>query len=403
MFRGGFKTMQYAKRMNRIMPSGIRKVNEKALAMERNGETVIHFEIGRPDFDTPEYIKEACIRSIQEGDVFYTSNFGDMELRKEVASYLNRRSHIPYTEDNILITVGLSEAIFDVLTVIMDEGDEILVPDPVWINYVNVPGLLGAESVSYNLLEENGYQPDPDEMERKITDRTKAIVLISPNNPTGSILGKESLEKIAGLAKKNDLFVLADEVYERLIYDDEKHISIASLPGMMERTVTLNGFSKAYSMTGWRLGYAAAPASLVREVNKIHQHNVICAPSFVQKAAVTALRDEKDEVDNMIKEYKRRRDYAVSAINQIDGISCLCPKGAFYIFVNISELGKTAQEVADYLIETEKIALVPGSVFGSNGEHYLRMSFANSYENIVEGCRRLKNGVEKLKKVADVR
>lgn len=287
--------MKYAERMKRIVPSGIRKVNEKALEMERNGETILHFEIGRPDFLTPDYICKSCIHSIQEGDVFYTSNFGDMELRKEVASYLDRRCRIPCTAENILITVGLSEAVFDLLTVILDSEDEILVPNPVWINYINVPNLLGAKPVSYDLLEENAYQPDLAEIESKITRRTKAIVLVSPNNPTGSILEKESLEKIAELAKKHDLLVLSDEVYERLIYDKQEHISIASLPGMMERTITLNGFSKAYSMTGWRLGYAAAPPELIQEMNKIHQHNVICAPSFVQKAAITALRDEKDE------------------------------------------------------------------------------------------------------------
>lgn len=389
--------MKFAKRTEKMAPSGIRKVNEKALAMERKSETVIHFEIGRPDFDTPEYIKQACIKSLENGDVFYTSNFGDMELRKEVAAYLNRHNHISYTKDNILITVGLSEAIFDTLTVILDEGDEILVPNPVWINYINVPNLFGAKPVSYNLQEKNNYQPDLAELESKITPKTKAIVFISPNNPTGSVLNKKSLEKIAELAVKNDLLVMADEIYERLIYDGEKHISIASLPNMMERTITLNGFSKAYSMTGWRLGYVAAPAELIAQVNKIHQHNVTCAPSFVQKAAITALRNEKDEVENMVKEYTRRRDYAVAAINKIDGISCLCPKGAFYIFINIGKLGKTAQEVADFLLEEEKIALVPGSVFGSNGNNYLRMSFANSYENIVEGCKRLKDGVAKLK------
>lgn len=393
--------MKFAKRIERIMPSGIRAVNEKALAMERAGEKVIHFEIGRPDFDTPEYIKKACIESIERGDVFYTSNFGDMKLREAVAKYLNYHNHIPYTKDNVLITVGLSEAIFDVLTVILDEDDEILVPNPVWVNYVNVPNLLKAKPISYDLLEKNNYQPDIEELKSKITPKTKAIVLISPNNPTGSILKKDTLEKIAELAIENDLLVLADEVYERLIFDGEKHISIASLPNMIDRTITLNGFSKAFSMTGWRLGYVAAPVELITQVNKIHQHNVICAPSFVQKAAITALQDEKNEVEDMVKEYTRRRDYAVAAINKIDGISCLCPKGALYIFINISELHKTSQEVADFLIENEKIALVPGSVFGSNGDEYLRMSFANSYENIVEGCKRLKNGVEKIKKLAD--
>ncbi len=393
--------MKFAKRIERIMPSGIRAVNEKALAMERVGEKVIHFEIGRPDFDTPEYIKKACIESIERGDVFYTSNFGDMKLREAVAKYLNYHNHIPYTKDNVLITVGLSEAIFDVLTVILDEDDEILVPNPVWVNYVNVPNLLKAKPISYDLLEKNNYQPDIEELKSKITPKTKAIVLISPNNPTGSILKKDTLKKIAELAIENDLLVLADEVYERLIFDGEKHISIASLPNMIDRTITLNGFSKAFSMTGWRLGYVAAPVELITQVNKIHQHNVICAPSFVQKAAITALQDEKNEVEDMVKEYTRRRDYAVAVINKIDGISCLCPKGALYIFINISELHKSSQEVADFLIENEKIALVPGSVFGSNGDEYLRMSFANSYENIVEGCKRLKNGVEKIKKLAD--
>lgn len=393
--------MKFAKRIERILPSGIRAVNEKALAMERAGEKVIHFEIGRPDFDTPEYIKKACIESIERGDVFYTSNFGDMKLREAVAKYLNYHNHIPYTKDNVLITVGLSEAIFDVLTVILDEDDEILVPNPVWVNYVNVPNLLKAKPISYDLLEKNNYQPDIEELKSKITPKTKAIVLISPNNPTGSILKKDTLEKIAELAIENDLLVLADEVYERLIFDGEKHISIASLPNMIDRTITLNGFSKAFSMTGWRVGYVAAPVELITQVNKIHQHNVICAPSFVQKAAITALQDEKNEVEDMVKEYTRRRDYAVDAINKIDGISCLCPKGALYIFINISKLHKTSQEVADFLIENEKIALVPGSVFGSNSDEYLRMSFANSYENIVEGCKRLKNGVEKIKKLAD--
>lgn len=393
--------MKFAKRIEKILPSGIRAVNEKALAMERAGEKVIHFEIGRPDFDTPEYIKKACIESIERGDVFYTSNFGDMKLREAVAKYLNYHNHIPYTKDNVLITVGLSEAIFDVLTVILDEDDEILVPNPVWVNYVNVPNLLKAKPISYDLLEKNNYQPDIEELKSKITPKTKAIVLISPNNPTGSILKKDTLEKIAELAIENDLLVLADEVYERLIFDGEKHISIASLPNMIDRTITLNGFSKAFSMTGWRVGYVAAPVELITQVNKIHQHNVICAPSFVQKAAITALQDEKNEVEDMVKEYTRRRDYAVDAINKIDGISCLCPKGALYIFINISKLHKTSQEVADFLIGNEKIALVPGSVFGSNGDEYLRMSFANSYENIVEGCKRLKNGVEKIKKLAD--
>ncbi len=385
-----------AERMNRLAPSGIRKMNEKALAMERAGEPVIHFEIGRPDFDTPEYIKKACIDSINAGDVFYTSNFGIAELREAIAEKLRTQNGIDCSASEILVSVGLTEAVYDVLCSILNEGDEILIPDPVWINYMNVPKLLGAVPVSYHLREENDYQIDLDEIRGAITPKTKALVIISPNNPTGGVLSEKVLKELAEIASYHNLLVLADEVYERLIFDDEKHISIASLPGMKERTITLNGFSKAYSMTGWRLGYAAAPESLIAVLNKIHQHNTTCATSFVQKAAVAALRDEKDEVNEMVREYQRRRDYAVDAINKIEGISCRCPKGAFYIFINIKKLGKSSAEIAEYLLNESKLAFVPGDVFGPEGEGYLRMSFANSYENIVKGCERLEKAIQKL-------
>ncbi|MBQ7797179.1 MAG: pyridoxal phosphate-dependent aminotransferase [Lachnospiraceae bacterium] len=386
-----------AERMDRLTPSGIRKVNEKALAMEREGKKIIHFEIGRPDFDTPEYIKKACIDSIQAGDVFYTSNFGTTELREAIAWKFRTQNGIDYQASEILVTVGLSEAVYAVLCSILNEGDEILVPDPVWINYVNVPKLLGAVPVTYHLLEENDYQIDLEEIRSKITDKTKAMVIITPNNPTGGVLAKETLEELAKIAKEHDITVIADEVYERLIYDGEQHVSIASLPGMKERTVTLNGFSKAYSMTGWRLGYAAAPEELIKTLNKLHQHATTCATSFVQKAAVTAIYEEKDEVNDMVKEYQRRRDYAADAINQIDGLSCKCPKGAFYIFINVKELGKSSAEIASYLLEEAGLAFVPGDVFGPEGEGYLRMSFANSYDNIVEGCEKLKAAIEALR------
>ena len=389
---------KFAARMDRILPSGIRKVNEKALAMEREGRHVIHFEIGRPDFDTPDYIKNACIESLKQGDVFYTSNYGDMELRRAIAEKLEKQNHIPYRAEEILVTVGLSEAIFDLLCTILDEEDEILVPDPVWMNYVNVPRLLGAVPVSYRLREENGWQMDLDEIRGKITKKTKALVLVTPNNPTGSILSEENLLELSRLAQENDFLVVADEVYERLVYDGNTHVSIASLPGMKERTVTLNGMSKTYSMTGWRLGYAAAPEEFIAAMNKIHQHNVTCAPSFVQKASIAALREETNEVEAMVKEYQRRRDYAVKAINEVPGLSCQCPEGAFYIFINAKPLGMSSEELAGYLLESAEIALVPGSVFGESGEGYLRMSFANSYENIVEGTKRLADAVRKLDK-----
>lgn len=385
-----------SKRMNQMIPSGIRKVNEKALAMERNGVSVLHFEIGRPDFDTPAYIKKAAKESIDAGHVFYTSNFGTAELREEIAKKLERENHILYTPTEILVTVGLSEAVFAVLAAILDEGDEILVPDPVWINYINVPRFLGAVPVSYSLHEETGFQMNLQEIKEKITPKTKAIVLVTPNNPTGGVLEKDVLQDVAAIAQKNNLLVISDEIYERLIYDKAVHISIASLPGMKERTFTLNGMSKAYSMTGWRIGYVAAPEAYIQAINKFHQHNTTCAPSFVQDAAVAALRDEQDEVQRMVAEYERRRNYAVQAINAIPGLHCTCPKGAFYIFINCKALGKSSEELASYLLDTAHIALVPGNVFGTGGEGYLRMSFANSYEHIVEGCSRLADAVRQL-------
>lgn len=387
-----------ASRMNRMAPSGIRKVNEKALAMERAGEKVLHFELGRPDFDTPDYIKKAACEALAAGKVHYTSNYGIMELRQAIADKLKRENHIDYQPSEVLVTVGLSEAVFAVLATILEEGDEILVPDPVWLNYINVPNLLGAKPVTYSLKEENGFQMDLNEVRAKITPKTRAIVIVTPNNPTGGVLEEGVLQELADIAIQNDLLVLADEVYERLVYDGAKHISIASLPGMKERTFTLNGMSKAYAMDGWRLGYVAAPENYILAMNKFHQHNTTCAANFVQAAAVAALTQENGEVDAMVKEYQRRRDYAVAAINAIEGIHCVCPKGAFYIFINCQSLGMSAAELSAYLLENAKIALVPGDVFGPGGAGYLRMSFAASYESIVEGCARLKEAVEALRK-----
>ncbi len=385
-----------AARMNRMAPSGIRKVNEKALAMERAGEKVLHFEIGRPDFDTPEYIKKAANQALAEGKVHYTSNFGLMELRQAIADKLKRENNVDYKASEVLVTVGLSEAVFAVLATILEVGDEILVPDPVWLNYINVPNLLGAKAVTYGLTEETGFQMDLEEVKAKITPKTRAIVIITPNNPTGGVLSEDVLKELADIAISNDLMVISDEVYERLIYDGAKHISIASLPGMKERTFTMNGMSKAYAMDGWRLGYVAAPEEYILAMNKFHQHNTTCAPNFVQVAAIAALTQEGDEVKEMVKEYQRRRDYAVKAINEIPGLHCECPKGAFYIFINCKSLNMKSADLSAYLLEEAKIALVPGDVFGPGGEGYLRMSFANSYENVVEGCAQLKKAVALL-------
>ena len=390
--------MKVAERMNQLVPSGIRKVNEKALAMERAGEKVIHFEIGRPDFDTPEYIKEAAIQAIRDGKVHYTSNFGLMELRQAIAEKLNRENNIPYKAEEILVTAGLSEAVMAVLEATLNPGDEILVPNPVWLNYINVPKLLGAVPVLYDLTEETGFQIDLDTLEKKITPKTKAVVIVTPTNPTGGVLSEDTLKKLADICIQHDLMVISDEVYERIVYDGVKAVSIASLPGMKERTFTMNGFSKAYAMDGWRLGYVAAPEEWIKVLNNFHQHCATCANHMTQVAAITALRDEKDEVEKMVAEYKRRRDYAVKAINAIPGLSCTLPKGAFYILINCKKINMDCEALAAWLLENAKIALVPGNVFGPGGEGYLRMSFATGYDDVVEGCRRLADGIAKLTK-----
>lgn len=386
-----------ASRMEALPFSEIRVMMERATQMQKNGEDVIHMEIGRPDFDTPEIIKQAANTALANGNVFYTSNYGTPELRQAIADKLKRDNGIDYKAEEILVTIGVGEGTYAAVAAFTEPGDEILVPDPVWLNYIHVPHFFGAVPVSYKLREENDYQIDLNEIEGLITPKTKMLVINTPGNPTGVVQSRDTLEKLADIAKKHDLIVVSDEIYEKLVYDGARHVSIAALPGMKERTITLNGFSKCYSMTGWRLGYAAAPVEFIKAMVRVHAYINTCAPSFVQEAGITALEKAEPDVQEMVKEYQRRRDYAVSAINAIDGLSCKTPGGAFYIFVNIKSLGRTSAEMADYLLDHAKIAAVPGSAFGPQGEGYIRLSYACSYERIVEAMERLKKAVADLK------
>lgn len=386
-----------AKRMEMLPFSGIRVMMERANKMQREGADIIHMEIGRPDFDTPEVIKEALYESVRKGNVFYTSNYGTNELRKAICDKLQRDNNITYTPDEILVTIGVGEGTYAAVAAFLNEGDEVLVPDPVWLNYIHVPNFFGAKPVAYRLREENDYQLDLDEIESLITPKTKMLVMNTPSNPTGAVQSRETLEKLAKIVEQHNLIVVSDEIYEKLVYGGAKHVSFASLPGMKERTITLNGFSKCYSMTGWRLGYVAAPVEFIQAMVRVHQYINTCASSFVQEAAITALEKGEPDVQHMVAEYQRRRDYAVSAINSIDGISCKNPEGAFYIFVNIKALGRSSSEVADYLLDHAHIATVPGSAFGPSGEGYIRLSYACSYERIVEAMERLKKAVAELK------
>ena len=376
-------------KFSKVAPSGIRKINEKTIQMEREGKRVYHFELGRPDFDTPKLVKDATIKSIENGDVFYTSNFGIMELREAVSEKLKKENNLDYSAKEVLITAGASEAIYDTYSLILEEDDEILLPNPCWPNYINAAHIMKAVPVSYSLEEENDFQIDFDELEKLVTEKTKALVIINPSNPIGSMLTKETLEKLAKFAKEKDILVISDEIYEQIVYGNKEHISMASIDGMKESTITINGFSKTYSMTGFRLAYIAAPEEYIRVLNTIHQHNTSCATSFVQHAGITALKEAEEDVKKMVEEYKRRRDYIVEKVNSIDGLSLNSPDGAFYAFINVKGVGVSAEEFCEYLLDEECVAVVPGNIFGSAGEGFVRLSYASSYEDIVEGLNRM--------------
>lgn len=386
-----------AERMKNLPFSGIRKMMEKATKMEQAGERVIHLEIGRPDFDTPERIKRAAAESLAQGHVFYTSNYGTPELRSAIADRMREKNRVAYDPSEVLVTVGVGEGTFAGMAAFLNPGDEVLVPNPVWLNYIHVPEFLGAVPSTYSLKEENDYQVDLDELESRITSRTKMLVIVDPSNPTGGVFSRETLERLAETAEKHNLLVLSDEIYEQLVYDGAEHVSMASLPGMKERTITLGGMSKAYSMTGWRLGYMCAPRKVIQACVRVHQYTITCAPSFVQDASVIALRECDADVESMRREYRRRKDYVVKALNAIEGISCNNPKGAFYIFVNVKSLGRSSAEVAEYMLDHAKVALVPGSAFGSEGEGYLRLSYAAAYDELVEACARIGEAVTRLR------
>ena len=388
--------IQSADRMNTLPFSGIRVMMEKANQMQRQGADVIHMEIGRPDFDTPQVIKDAAYESLKKGNVFYTSNYGTPELRAAIAKKLREENGLDYQADEVLVTVGVSEGTYAAIAAFLNPGDEILVPDPVWLNYFHVPNFFGGKPVSYTLKEDRNYQIDPEQIEKLIGPNTRMLIINSPGNPTGAVQTRETLEAIAEIAIRHDPLGISDEIYEKLVYGQVKHVSIASLPGMKERTITLNGFSKCYSMTGWRLGYIAAPKELISVLVRAHMYAITCASSFVQEAAITALEKAEPDVQAMVKEYEHRRDYAVKTINSIPGLSCREPGGAFYLFVNVKGLNRPCAEVAEYFLEKARVATVPGSTFGPGGEGYIRISYACAYDRIVEGLERIRQAVKEL-------
>lgn len=371
--------------------SGIRRVSERANQLDREGKTVIHMEIGRPDFDTPAHIKRTAVQALDEGFIHYTSNYGILSLRQAIAEKLRRDNQIQVDpEGELIVTVGAAEALSIAMLAFLNPDDQVLVPDPAWINYFSAPRLAGAQVITYSLRPERGFQPDPDELAKQITPRTRMLLINSPGNPTGRIIDRETLAAIADLAVARNLLVVSDEIYEKIVYDGAEHVSVASLPGMAERTLTVNGFSKAYAMDGWRLGYVAAARPLIAAMIRVRQNLTTTPASFAQVGAVAAYRGDQACVEEMRREFDRRRQYLVAALNDIPGLSCLRPQGAFYAFPSIKALGLNSAEVAELLLEEAHVAVVAGSAFGQNGEGFIRLSYATAYEEIVEAVDRMR-------------
>ncbi len=371
-----------------LQPSGIRRFFDMANTMEN----VISLGVGEPDFDTPWHIREEGIYSLEQGRTYYTSNAGLLPLRQEISCYLKERFGLPYTSEEILVTVGGSEGIDVAFRAMLDPGDEVIIPEPCFVSYLPCVKMAGGVPVEIALEEKDQFKLTPQKLREAITDKTKMVVLPFPNNPTGAIMTAQELQSVADIIKEKDLFVLSDEIYSELSYHGQ-HVSIASLPGMPERTVVINGFSKSFAMTGWRLGYAAAPREIIKQMIKIHQYIIMSSPTTSQYAAIEALKNGMEDVGRMREAYNQRRRFLVKELNEM-GLPCFVPYGAFYVFPNISRFGMTSEEFAGRLLREQRVAVVPGDAFGKCGEGFLRISYAYSIEN-------LKVALEKIQKFID--
>ncbi|RLL47751.1 aminotransferase [Oceanobacillus piezotolerans] len=388
-------SMQYERFLSKtaanLAPSGIRKFFDLAATMEN----VISLGVGEPDFITPWNIREHAIEAIQDGYTSYTANAGLLELREEISNYLDKRFNVKYAaDDQIIVTVGASQSIDLAFRAILNPGDEVLIIEPAFVSYSALVTLAGGIPVPIATSAENGFAVTPEQIEAAITDRTKAILLCSPNNPTGTCLNREALTAISQIIIKNDLLVVSDEIYAELSYDGD-FTSMSAIPGMYERTILINGFSKGFAMTGWRLGFLAAPRELIQVMVKIYQYTTMCAPHMLQRGALEALRNSRDQVENMRQHYWRRRNFTVQALNQI-GLHCHTPGGAFYVFPSIQKTGLTSDEFAERLLLEERVAVVPGNAFGESGEGYVRLSYATSIDHLQEAMNRMDRFVKKL-------
>ncbi len=389
--------IDYGKILNKtvtdIKPSGIRKFFDIAATMD----DVISLGVGEPDFQTPWSIRKAGIESLQRGKTKYTSNWGLIELRREISSYLERKFGTKYCPDNeILVTVGGSEAIDAALRALVDAGDEVIIPQPSYVCYEPITRIIGGVPVILNTKAENDFKVTVDELKSLITDKTKVLILPYPSNPTGAIMEREDLEAIAKVLKDTNIMVLSDEIYAELTFSGKPHVSPASIDGMWERTITVNGFSKAFSMTGWRLGYVCGPKPIIDEITKIHQFAIMSSPTTSQYAAIEALKNCDEDVQYMLKQYDMRRRMIVSGFNKI-GLTCREPKGAFYAFPSIKSTGMSSEEFCEKLLYSKKVAVVPGTAFGESGEGFIRASYCYSVEHIKEALARIEEFLKEIK------
>ena len=388
-------------RIRRVKPSATLEITAKAKALRAQGREIIGFGAGEPDFSTPEHIKEALLKALKEDFIYYTPAAGIPELREAIAEKLARENRLSYDpEEEVVVTPGAKMALYAAIQVLVERGDEVLIPSPWWVSYPAMVQLAEARPVFVPTYEEDGFRLLSDAIAERITRRTKLLILNSPCNPTGAVLSRDDLKAIAEVCEEHDIFVISDEIYEYIIYDGEEHVSIASLGSMKERVVTVNGLSKAYSMTGWRVGYAAGPGEVIRAMTRLQAHSVSNVTSFVQRAAVAALQGPRDEVERMVKAFDERRRRIVRELRSIPGVSCVLPKGAFYAFPNFSAYDRDSFRLANYLLDRAGVAVVPGAAFGEEGEGYLRFSFATSMENIKEGMRRTKRALEEYPKTS---
>lgn len=378
--------------VNDIKPSGIRRFFDIAASMEG----VISLGVGEPDFPTPWHIRRAGIKSLENSKTRYTSNSGLIELREEICNYLARRYDVNYDpKTEVLVTVGGSEGIDGAIRALVAPGDEVIIPQPSFVCYEPIVRLSGGVPVIVNLKEENEFRLTAKELREAITDKTKLLVFPFPSNPTGAIMEREDLEEIAEVLRDTNICVLSDEIYSELTYGGKRHVSIASIDGMRERTVLVNGFSKSYSMTGWRMGYACAPAPIIAQMTKIHQFAIMSAPTTSQYAAVEALKNGDDDVVHMVGEYDMRRRLIVNGFNKI-GMDCFEPKGAFYCFPSVKKTGMTSEEFCEKLLLSKKVAVVPGSAFGECGEGFVRVSYCYSTDHIKEALRRIEEFLNEI-------